>query len=201
MSDPDPRTGLFGQPEYPPFAPRGSDLEIRGRVYANTAAKFWSHLVEEARALHAGCARIELAGAGEAPLERDLLDPQGALERQMEELLLAGDSRQTWRDALAELEILGPPVEVRARLFDADDVPLTEWMALDTVDEEIYPGLLVWLLEWAGLQDIHWNNEWLNGGFEAVEVKSGAVVRFDFALKTEPVAEGLMRRTVSISWG
>ncbi|MFC1497823.1 hypothetical protein ACFLS1_05015 [Verrucomicrobiota bacterium] len=177
----------------------GSDsLFIHGIRYANSAAKFWAGLVDEIREDFPDCDRIMLASYSSEILDRKFLFSELSLARSMESLMGVGFQR-IMREAIAEMEILGPPGSVEIHLFSEEQEILAGELPLECVDAEIFPFLFVWLLEWAGIPESIWNNELLEGEIEAEDKKRHLEYNVSFRCISEHLSEGLYRRSLTLS--
>ena len=176
----------------PPLGARS--LFINGVRYANAAAKFWSSLIDEVRRDFAACSAIELSALSPAGLESDLLYPQRALEKDIGRFIFA-DMKKMMTETIAELEIIGPPSAVNIRLLKADEELYAGDMALDCVDSEIFPYLIVWPLAWAGVHDATWNNDRLVASFSAEDKARRLIYSVSFEVLTRHVSEGLFSRS------
>lgn len=181
----------------PPARPGPKSLFVNGVRYANTAAKFWPSLIDEVREDFPDCSGIELAASTSAELGREHLFPEIAFEKDIFHLLTA-DMEQVMRNTLAELEILGPPTSVQIKLLSGEDELLSGELPLECIDAEIFPFLIVWLLEWAGIPEFQWNNEFLDGDITAQDRKRHRVYRISFTLNNKHLSEGLYRRSISL---
>lgn len=180
-----------------PDEPGISSLFVGGVRYINSAAKFWPSLIDEVREDFPDCSLIELTASFAEKLHRRHLFPAIAFEEDFH-LLLSENLRDAIREALAEMELLGPPSSVRIRLLSGRREVLSRGLPLDCVDAEIFPYLAVWLLEWAGIPASRWNSEFLSGDIMAEDRKRRLVYRLSFSLTNRHLSEGLYQRSVSI---
>ena len=177
--------------------PGTTSLFINGICYTNSAAKFWPSLIDEVRNDFPDCSLIELNAPFAGNLIREHLYPEMALEKNLHRLLSV-DFQDALRDALAELEILGPPSSVQVRLLSGHKEVLSRGLPLACVDADILPYLAVWLLEWGGVPVSSWNREFLDGDILAEDRKSRFLYRFSFTLTNHHLSEGLYQRALSI---
>jgi hypothetical protein len=161
--------------------------------YTNAAAKFWSSLIDEVLDDFPQCSMIELSAFSTARLEKDLLYPQRALEKDLNHLVFA-DMETMMKETIAEMEILGPPSAVHIRLGKGSEELYDSDLSLDCVDADIYPYLVVWPLAWAGIPDSAWNDERIEGEFTAVDRTRHLTYVVPFAVALSHVSEGLYRR-------
>lgn len=180
-----------------PDKPGTQWLFVRGVRYSNTAAKFWPSLIDEVREDFPDCSMIELAASTSADLGPEQLFPEIIFERDIHHLLTM-DMEEVMRNTLAELEILGPPSSVQIRLLSGEEELLSSALPLDCIDAEIFPFLIVWLLEWAGIPESQWNNEFLQGDITAEDTRRRLVYQMSFSLKNSHLSEGLYRRSISL---
>ena len=180
-----------------PRSPGPNSLFVGGLRYANAAAKFWSSLIDEIRQDFPNCSMVELAAATGERLEPRHLFPEIALEDDLHRLLEM-DIREMMSNTLAELDILGAPSSVHVRLLSGRQETLSVELPLDCIDAEIFPYLLVWPLQWAGIPDCSWNSELLSGDFTAEDRKRGLIYQMTFSLVNRHLSEGLFRRSISM---
>jgi hypothetical protein len=177
---------------------RGAAWRIAGRRYSNSAAKFWSALLDEFLEHHAGCDELELCATTDRALRRDLLRPEAALEEALANPL-AESLEEVMRAAASELAVFGAPGVVTARLL-AQGVEVQRCvLPAECVDAEILPSMLVWPLEWAGLPAAVWNAEVLHGAFIAEAGPPARRYDVKFCLRNTPAQEGLIRRAFTLS--
>lgn len=174
-------------------------LHVRGFPFSNTAAKFWTCLLDEVAADYPPRSRIELSALSGGLLIPDLLSPEAGLQRDMEQL--GSDTvRDAFDDALAALSIIGPPPGVCLRVVPPPDQGQAQEFALDYLDAEILPFLLVWLLEWARVPDMMWNETSVRGGIDAEDRERGIRYLVAFELAAQHISEGLYRRDVVVNF-
>jgi hypothetical protein len=164
--------------------------------YDNTAAKFWTGLIDEVRDAHAPCSVIELTAPTCERLERKHLFPVVTLEHDLERWS-DRSARPTLQAILAELEMLGPPAPVCLRLLAGEQVLLSEVLR-QGVDAEIFSNLVAWPLEWAEIPEFLWNNEFIQGRVVAEDRQTNTPYGFTFSLTNRHLSEGLYQRTVSL---
>jgi hypothetical protein len=182
----------------PGSEPACTALFVGGVRHANSAAKFWPALVDEVRQRFPDSSRIELATATSAWLSRELLFPQRELEQAIERLKDA-DLERVLRETLAQLALTGPPASVILRVLSGDAERLLQEIPTDCLDAEIFPYLVVWLLEWAQVAEMLWNLEVVEGAFTAVDRNRRVAYRILFRLESRHLSEGLYRRTVVLT--
>ena len=193
-------TGLLDteRGEKRPVRPGCRGLLVRGRRYANSAAKFWPSLIDEVQEEHPDCTDLELVAPGEGTLGEADLHPEIGFRESLSRLL-ERDMVRTMRDTLAEMELLGPPGEVCIRLLAGSRELATQALPLDCVDAEIFSYLLVWPLEWAGVPAAMWNNEFVQGEFSGEDRERGLVYEVSFVLTNRHLSEGLYQRKLSVT--
>ena len=175
-------------------------LFIRDLPYENTAAKFWSGLLDEIQADYATGTGVSLSAPTGGLLMPGLLNPETALAEDMERLA-DSDLRAAFQDAVKALEIIGPPCGVRLRvLTDPAGAPGTHELLLDYLDAEILPFLVVWLLEWAGVPDALWNEPLVRGHFAAEDRDRQFRYSISFVLRSRHLSEGLFNREVVLKF-
>jgi len=167
-------------------------LVVRGRSFSNSAAKFWSTLIDELREDHAECKAIVLEAANEGKLDPALLFPELELQRELDrENFSAAGLRKAWQKALADFEIYGPPGAVRMRVFSDFGEMRRLTLPMDCVDAELFLYLLVWLLEWSDLPVNFWNEPKIRGAFSAIDPLRKFKYFMQFAIEHEHLKEGL----------
>lgn len=180
----------------------GADaLWVRGEVFRNSAAKFWSSLADEIASDYPACSSITISAMTGLPLSRTMLSPASLLELGdfVEE---AGVSPEAaLREVMAEMKLFGMPGAVRARLFDGEREIAALDMPNDCVDADILPYLLAWLLEWSGVPDDEWSGERVCGEFVAFDRKRRRQYHFKFTITARHVSEGLYLRAADITLG
>lgn len=175
---------------------RGSQtLHVRGIPYGNTAAKFWSTLFDEVGDDFAEGTDIELEALTGGLLVPDLLSPEALLQRDIEKFN-ADNVQQAFTDALNALAVIGPPSGVRMRLRASDGRALGDPIELDYLDAELLPYLVAWMLEWAGLPDVLWNEPEVKGEFQGEDLDRGLIYKVTFELQSRHLSEGLFDRTI-----
>lgn len=176
----------------------GLGIVVRGERYVNSAAKFWPALADELIADYPACDAIDLEVLTDSVLERDLLFPASALQRELDRRQGRKDFREAMREALAQFEITGPPGAVHARLLAGPRVIAGRDLPRDCVDADVFPCLLVWLLEWAEIPQSLWNDPEVSGVFCARDRERRIHYRLQFGLRNEHVSEGLFRRALTL---
>ena len=166
---------------------------IRKLMYRNTAAKFWSALLDELLEDFPGCDGVRLSALCGGALVPALLNPEAALEETLNNLGDA-DLKDAFRATLQDLELLGPPAAIAVVLFSGAEEIGTAELPLDCANAELLPFLLVWLLEWAGLSEFAWNRERVLGDIRADDPQRRLVYRIRFDLRNHHLSEGLFDR-------
>jgi len=168
-------------------------LVVRGRRFTNSAAKFWSTLIDELREDHAECKMIVLEAVNEGRLDSALLFPELELQRELDKTdLSAAGLRKAWQKALADFELYGPPGAVRMRVFSDFGEMRRVLLPMDCVDAELFLYLLVWLLEWSDLPVNFWNEPKTRGAFSAIDPLRKFKYFMQFAIEHQPLKEGLL---------
>lgn len=167
-------------------------LSVRGRRFQNSAAKFWSALIDELAEDYTGCQRVTLEALNEGRLGPELLFPEIELERELNLLSIGAENvNETWQRALAEFELYGPPGSVALRIYPQSGEPMRLILPMDCVDAEIFLYLLAWLLEWSDLPPAGWNESKIKGAFSATDPVRRFKYSFDFEIEHKPLSEGL----------
>jgi len=177
--------------------PRPTVLHIDGRPYVNTAAKFWPTLIDEVLEEYPSATAIELTAPAHSPLSRRFLDPASALSEALARLRNV-DIHAAIASTLAELELLGGPASVMLRILAGDAELANRDLPIDCIDADILPYLVTWLLEWTGLPESKWNDEFLSGAFTAEDRPRRRTYRIDHGLRREHLSEGLHRWSLTI---
>jgi len=186
----------LGAPDaYPTGRPATETLYVRRAPYRNSAAKFWPALADEVAEFFPDRPLIELSAPSGTPLSRQFLFPEQELQRDLERLSEEG---RTLEDVMAELELTGLPVPVRLRVWAGDRVAHEQTLPTDCLDNETFPCLVVWLLEWAEVPEASWNAASVEGRFGGHDVKRSRRYAMAFSLANEPVKEGLVQRTLKL---
>lgn len=177
-------------------------LFVRGLRFANSAAKFWSSLIDELQADYPECDTLLLETLADSTLSRAMLHPEDELQR---ELNRGGNTPrnfdQALREALAEFDLYGPSAAVRIRLFAKGAERKKCVLPLDCVDADIFPLLLVWLLEWAETPEGLWNADQVHGNFTASDRKRAWRYRFNFDFTRHHISEGLFQWSLAVQYG
>jgi hypothetical protein len=177
------KTGRFGT----------SMLVVRGRHFTNTAAKFWSTLIDELREDHPESRMIVLEAANEGRLDSALLFPELELQRELDKTDFSVEGlRKAWKKALADFELYGPPGAVNMRVFSDFGEIRRIALPMDCVDAEIFLYLLAWLLEWSDLPTNLWNEPKTKGAFSAIDPLRRFKYFLYFTIEHQPLKEGLL---------
>jgi hypothetical protein len=186
-----------GEPDaYPTGRPATETLYVRRMPYRNSAAKFWPGLADEVAEFFPDRPDIELSAPSGTPLSRRALFPEEELQRDLDRLMEEG---RTLEDVLAELELTGLPAPVRLRLLSGGRVAHEQALPTDCLDNETFPYLVAWLLEWAEVPEDRWNAGSVEGRFSGQDAKRRRDYAMAFALSNEPIKEGLVQRTVKVT--
>ncbi len=179
------------------YRPRAQALFVLGVRYANAAAKFWPSLIDEIREDWPTCSLLELTAPSARDLNREHLHPELALQRGFD-ALWGADLQQVMRECLAEMELLGPPAPVRARLFKGAELLLSRALPLDSVDSETFSYLVAWHLEWARIPVDRWNGTAVSGTIRGEDRDRGRVYQMTFTLHNRHLSEGLFLRSLTV---
>ena len=166
---------------------------VNNKQYNNSAAKFWYGLAEEISTDFPDCTDIELLSKASGQLNQGLLHPVLNLEHEIEHLLFRDLSAEI-KNTIAELEIFGPPSAVHIRLLSHGHEIVSRDLPLDIIDSEIFPCLVVWPLEWAGIPEASWNKETIEGNIRIENRKHAKIFNISFSLETKHISEGLLQR-------
>ena len=175
---------------------RTKALIIRGEAYTNAAAKFWPSFIDEIHEEHPACSMVELTAPTARALDSDQLHPEQALQRNFDQLLMA-DMGKVMQEVVAEMELLGPPCAVLARLFQGREEMLSRELPLDSVDAETFGYLVAWHLQWASVPPAKWNDSHVSGSIVAEDRDRARVYPMIFSLTNKHLSEGLYRRSLS----
>lgn len=182
----------------PPGPPGTSALVVGGVRFAGTAAKFWPGLADEIEEAFPEADEVELSALCAGDLSPDQLNPTKAFERDLSRLLSA-NLENLWDEAVAELELLGPPAAVRLRVLTGQEERFATNLPLDCLDADLFPFLLVWLMQWGDVPLPLWNQEFVTAEFTGTDMERNREYKFFFCLHNEHLSEGLYRRTVCLS--
>lgn len=172
-------------------------LEISGLKYANTAARFWSSLIDEVRHDYPECSALVLSAPSGIPLSEEHLDPIAVLEKTMNALFKT-DTTAALEESVRNLELFGPPASVLVKIMKADNELFAGELAPDIADEEIFMCLLCWLLKWGDIPEPIWNSEFIDGAFLAESPVEHRTYNISFSLHNEHLSEGLFRRKLTL---
>ncbi len=174
-----------------PASPSLGGWLVGARWYANSAAKFWSGVVDELAHGYAEADRIEMEACIPGPLTHDLLDPRASLQR-MVDSYDGRDLSGALRKAARDLELLGPPGSVTYRIVDREEAVIEE-SVIPHVDAEVFAHLVVWLPEWAGIPPDTWNNRDVAATIRVRRPEHFRNQAIAFLLNHTPLHEGLYR--------
>jgi hypothetical protein len=174
-------------------------LHVSGFPFENTAAKFWSCLLDEVTEEYPAGTRISLMATCGGKLAADLLVPEMILQRDMRQLE-SEEAQGVIDDAMGVLELIGPPSGVRLRLMAPGDSAVVRDIVIEDIDAEIMPFLLAWILEWAKVPDGMWNRKTIRGTFMAEDRARRYVYTVSFELETRLLSEDLYQREVVIQF-
>lgn len=172
-------------------------LHVRGFPYANTAAKFWTSVLDEVLAAYPPGTAFELSAASGGLLSPMLLVPEQMLQRDMDQLN-ESEQRDRVNDAMAVLELIGPSGSIALRVIPpGGDAPPQE-ITLDYLDADLLPFLTAWLLEWAGVPDALWNQAKVRGAFTGDDRARQYRYLVAFELRGQLLSEDLYQRSVRL---
>jgi hypothetical protein len=166
--------------------------------YANSAAKFWLSLIEEVRHDFPQCSAFEVEGSTAGLLSPEQLHPELEFERDIQRLWHAS-MEEMLRETMAQIELMGPPGTVRIRLLADEAELLARELPTECVDTEIFPYLVVWLLQWSGVSALGWNEAKVEGRFTAVDRVRERMYQVSLVLSNEHLCEGLFRRRLRLT--
>ncbi|MBU4200734.1 MAG: hypothetical protein KKG09_03610 [Verrucomicrobia bacterium] len=175
-------------------------LVVRGMRFTNSAAKFWSSLIDELASDYPACEALALDTLTDIILDRDLLFPESSLQVELDKRQSLLNIEEALRESLSQIDLIGPPSSVHVRLLAGGLEIKTCDLPLDCVDAEIFPCLLVWLLEWSEIPHCLWNNDSLTGDFCAKDRQRAVHYRLQFDLVNKHVSEGLYQRTLTLRY-
>jgi len=190
---------IFPAKPEPPSGLGGKSWLVRTIPYNNAAAKFWSGLLDEMISDFPAQATVTLSAPTGGWLTPEQLTPERVVQHDLDNLT-SEDVRQAYTDAISTLDLIGPPPQtiLRIQLPDAELPLLTE--SLEVLDAEILPFLLVWLLEWSNVPEVHWNEAAVHGRFLADDSVRHLRYRVNFRLANQHLREGLFQREVTVSF-
>lgn len=172
-------------------------LHVRGFPYANTAAKFWTSLIDEVAVTYPPGVAIELAATAGGQLTPALLDPERLLQRDMDRLA-ENPNPETLQDAIDVLALIGPSGSITLRMILPGLEARPQEIELDYLDADLLPFLLAWLLEWAGVPDSLWNQERVRGAFAGDDPLRHIRYMVAFDLRSKLLSEELYTRSVRV---
>jgi hypothetical protein len=170
---------------------------VEGQWFENTAAKFWSGLVDEAVLDYPGCDSVSLAALGNGRLTQDLLHPVCLLQRELDHpsnLSL----EEAIRQAAEDKELFGPEAAVSIALLAGPRKLCERALPTDAVNAPVFAYLLAWLLAWCGVPANRWNEELLSGVFSAVEPHRRVRYGLSAAVRNRHLSEDLFQRKVAV---
>ena len=174
-----------------------SRWQVRGVFCDNTAAKFWSGLIDEVQTDYPFPTAISLCAATCGRLSPFDLHPDRILERDIADL--AGkDLRQAYQNILSVLEITGPPPPTIVHLTRPDQARPFLTVMLEQPDAETMPFLLAWLLEWQEVPPDHWNDPVVEGEFVAEDTFRCWRYEVRCHLANRHLSEGLFLRETTL---
>ena len=172
-------------------------LYVRGFPYANTAAKFWTSVLDEVFAAYPPGTALELAASSGGPLVPVLLTPEIMLQRGMDRLT-EDENQETLQDAMAVLELIGPPGSISLRMIPPGKDAEAQQIELDYLDADLLPFLLAWLLEWASVADALWNQPRVRGAFSGDDPTRRFRYLVAFELRSRLLSEELYHRNLRL---
>lgn len=172
-------------------------LHVGGFPYTNTAAKFWTYLLDEVADKYPQRTQVILSAACSGKLAAALLDPEQLLQRDMRSLE-TDKTQQVLDDAIAVLELLGPPPGMRVRLTAGEEQAVVHDVTLEDIDAELMPFLLAWLLEWARVPDSQWNEKIIRGKFTGEDRGRSCGYSIVFELRNRLLGEELYEREIVV---
>ena len=142
---------------------------VSGQPHRNTAAKFWSSLLDESLAMAPPCDSLSCQWITSQELHPGLLFPEHILQQAMDASDVCRDPRQALREAIVDMTAFGPPADVSWILRAQDQEFRRGVFPADCVDADLFPFLVAWLLNWAGISPPQWHQPELQGAFEAAD--------------------------------
>ncbi len=175
------------------------ELVVNGVRYNNSAAKFWPTFLNEIRRRSPDTDRVVMGAHGDGPLTPRMLVPEQTLSESLERMDPSMDFHSAMQGIAAELEVAGPPAAVSLSMFHGDTLIGTEALT-EFLDSDVFPFLLVWLLEWSCFSESAWNRTYLRGAFSGDDPLNSVRYRFRFSLRNKHLSEGLYQRSLSMQW-
>jgi len=172
-------------------------LYVGGETYENTAAKFWSSLIDEVLQDYRGCDVATLSSAGSVLLSGDILFPVNELQRELDK---PGDIslEDAIRQAVEEISLFGPPTAVSVSLFSGKEVIKTRQLPRECADTHVFNYLVAWLLHWSLIPETKWNDELLSGKIKARDAERKLDYGMSIAFCNRHLSEGLYQRSVTV---
>ncbi|MBN2302002.1 MAG: hypothetical protein JXN60_05740 [Lentisphaerae bacterium] len=172
-------------------------LSVNDTSYTHTAAKFWPSLIDEVHEDYPACSCIRLSAPISDALSRRHLTPGDTLADQLAGLMDTS-IEDVMNETLAELKILGPPPCVHIQLFNGRIQILSQDLPTECVDASLFPYLLVWPLEWAGIPSDNWNMKSVSGTFTAKDKKRGLAYKMSFSVSRTLMSEDLYMQSINL---
>ncbi len=173
---------------------------INNQVYANAAARYWSTLLTRVATETPECRTIRLRGSSEQALTPDVLDPLGALKSDLQTVVEL-DVHGALEDAVAELEVYGPPSVVAMELQDHHGLPVPGVESPDSaLDSETFSYVLCWLLEWTRLPYGIWGQDELSGYVMAEDLRDNLVYHVEYMSRRRHLSEGLFEQELTVTF-
>lgn len=174
-------------------------LVIRGVHYDNSAAKFWPSFLDEVAGRFPMADRCVLSACCGGFLHPGLLTPAQSLAAGMGCIDESFDMAAAMQGVAAEIEAAGPPPNVSLSVLSGESLLQTEELS-DFLDAEVFPFLLVWLLEWSCMSEASWNRARVRGRFKADDPDRSCRYCIRFELENRYLSEGLCKRLVRLQW-
>tara|TARA_B100000809_G_scaffold253613_2_gene289811 strand:+ start:602 stop:1195 length:594 start_codon:yes stop_codon:yes gene_type:complete len=172
-------------------------LQIGGAFCGNSAAKFWAGFLAELARDYPNCDEAVFQCTTDRRLQPAMLDPQQGLQEGLD--ALAGERLEdVVREAEVELEAAGPPGAVQLQLRHAGRTILTNDLPTACMDTVIFPFLLVWILQWAGIPPKRWNDDAVHGAFRGRDPARDAGFALTLELHSAHRAEELYERKLQL---
>jgi hypothetical protein len=167
-------------------------LIVKGIPYTNSAAKFWMSFFCDVSRRFCGRVTLEFSTFREGELNATQLYPAIELQKSLESLSNM-DTHKLFMQALAEIEMCGEPYPVRISISSDGMQVCSAEFPPEYLDSEIFPYLIVWMLEWAELPSFMWNQPVVTGEFIANGKNGKNNYHIRFELHNTDLGEALYR--------
>jgi hypothetical protein len=169
-------------------------LKIQNEIFTNTAAKFWSLLLEEAHFCWPDSDYVVLTSLVNGKLSERLLYPEMQLNEELQKQQSSFESyQQKINGVLAELELGGAPDSVKLQVWGSSRQFADIELPLSEIDAEIFTCLLAWLLKWGSVPADKWINSRLLCHLKAKDPVRKLLYYLEVLVIQQDIIEGLVK--------